>query len=42
VVGVSGLDILSSLTSAMTLQAVWLSGHKLWLSWMVSLTNQAL
>jgi hypothetical protein len=42
VVGVSWLDILPWLTSAMTLWAVWLSGHNLRLSWKVSLTNQAL
>ena len=35
-------DILPWLTSAMTLWAVWLSGHNLRLSWKVSLTNQAL
>ena len=35
-------DILPWLTSAMTLWAVWLSGHNLRLSWVVSLINQAL
>ncbi|MFP5319772.1 MAG: hypothetical protein ACLGI2_15950 [Acidimicrobiia bacterium] len=35
-------DILPWLTSAMTLWAVWLSGHNLRLSWKVSLANQAL
>jgi hypothetical protein len=42
VVGVSWQDMLPWLTSAMTLWAVWLSGHNLRLSWKVSLTNQAL
>ena len=39
---VSWSGILPWLTSAMTLWAVWLSGHNLRLSWKVSLTNQTL
>ncbi|MDQ4096315.1 MAG: hypothetical protein M3144_00380 [Actinomycetota bacterium] len=35
-------DVLPWVTSAMTLWAVWLSGHNLRLSWKVSLANQAL